>query len=299
MNNIEGGNPENQKKGRVGAIVYGIAILAIMLLPFFTYTDPPPGQPGVQVNLGIPDVGQGNENAPKTETAAKPEKKVEKEKTVPKKPVEKPKKPKKTKVKKKEPVKKKIITNDNSKERAIEAAKKKAAAVAAKKIKDAEEAAKAEEQRVKAAKEAARKAAAAKAAKLAAEAEKTKSGIGNLFNGNGKGKTGKPGNQGNPDGDPNAENLVGSVGQVGGGLRGRGGRGPSITDDSQKTGTVVVRVKVDSNGKVISAKYTQSGSNTSDISLIKLAERNARKWKFKAGEIDEQSGTITYVFKVK
>ena len=303
MEIIEGGNPQNKKKAKIGAIVYGVAVIAILLLPFVTYPDPPPGQEGVVVNLGIPDAGQGDENAPKSEKAAKPVEPTEQPKPPkPEKPVEKPvKKPQKTKPTKTKPAKKKIITNDDSKQRAIESAKKKQAAEAAKKIADAKRAAQAEANRIKAAKAAAAKAAAAEKARLAAEAEKTKSGIGNLFNGSGKGKTGKPGNQGDPNGDPNASKLTGisGAGQVGGGLQGRGGSGPQIKDNSQKTGRVVIRVKVDANGRVISAKYTQRGSNTTDPTLIRLAERNAKQWKFKKGAIDEQTGTITYVFKVK
>ena len=121
-------------------------------------------------------------------------------------------------------------------------------------------------------------------------------------NGDGKGNTGTPGNQGDPNGDPNASNLDGistGSGMVGGGLGNRGGKGPKITDKSQATGRVVVKVCVDSRGKVVSAKYTQSGSTTSNSQLRRLAESNAKKWSFKPGELDKQCGTITYEFKVK
>jgi TonB family protein len=138
-------------------------------------------------------------------------------------------------------------------------------------------------------------------ARRKAEAERMKENIGDLFGeGEGKGNTGKPGNQGDPEGDPNAKKLEGITtgsGVVGGGLGDRGvGYSPKITDDSQKKGTVVVRVCVDREGKVTSAEFTQKGSSVSDNHLVQLAERNARQWRFDKSNIDKQCGTITYRF---
>ena len=54
-----------------------------------------------------------------------------------------------------------------------------------------------------------------------------------------------------PNGDPNSGNLSGistGAGTVGGGLSGRGYKKPAAPkDNSQETGTVVVRVCVDKN----------------------------------------------------
>ena len=89
------------------------------------------------------------------------------------------------------------------------------------------------------------------------------------------------------------------AGVVGGGLSGRGGKGPGITDNSNKTGVVVIYVCIDANGKITQSSFTQKGSTSSDPQLVKLARENAKKWKFNSGFSDETCGTITYDFKVK
>ena len=72
-------------------------------------------------------------------------------------------------------------------------------------------------------------------------------------------------------------------------------------DNSQKTGTVAVRIKVDRNGNVVYAKYTSQGSNTLDSYLIRKAEEAALKCKFDANPqaASEQIGKITFQFKVQ
>jgi TonB family protein len=132
---------------------------------------------------------------------------------------------------------------------------------------------------------------------------KQKKQFGDAFGGSGKGKTDKAGNQGDPGGDPDAKNLEGistGAGNVGGGLSGRGVQyKPTIQDKSQKTGTVVVNVCVDRNGTVTKANFTQRGSTTNDSELIRIAETNAKKFKFSSSSVDEQCGTITFTFKVQ
>jgi TonB family protein len=87
---------------------------------------------------------------------------------------------------------------------------------------------------------------------------------------------------------------------VGGGLGSRGVKyEPKITDNSQKTGKVVVDVCVDKTGKVVSANYTQRGSTTTDSDLRALAERSAMKFIFTESAIEKQCGTITVDFKVR
>ncbi|MBK6950296.1 MAG: cell envelope integrity protein TolA [Haliscomenobacter sp.] len=59
-------SPQEQKQKRRGVItsmfVHSIAVI-LLLLPFLKIPIPPPGQEGILVNLGLPDVGQGEENA--------------------------------------------------------------------------------------------------------------------------------------------------------------------------------------------------------------------------------------------
>jgi TonB family protein len=124
-------------------------------------------------------------------------------------------------------------------------------------------------------------------ARRRAEADKLKNDIGGLF----------------IDGDPNASSLEGistGTGKVGGGLGSRGVlKSPPVSQNSQKAGTVVVSVCVDSNGKVTSADFTQRGSTTADSQLVNAAIRNAKNWQFSEGAVDKQCGTISYNFKVR
>lgn len=313
---------QNKKKARLAVIVYSTIVLMLLIYPFITYLNPPPGQEGIMVNLGLPDVGQGDENAPKQDAAppiaeaeteeveeAQPEEVAEPEPPQPD-PVPEPKKeePVETKdvVKTEDPEaialrkkKEKERKERDEKRRKEEAAKKKADA---EKRKKEEAKRKAEAEKKRKAEEAKRKAEAERAAKEKAAAD-LKASLGGGFGG-GRGNTGSSGNQGDPNGDPNASALEGistGSGKVGGGLGDRGiTRSPAAKSTcGNKGGRVVVRVCVDNNGKVISAEYTQSGSNTSDSCLRTTAIRNAKKWGFSKGIAEKQCGTITYDFKVK
>jgi len=180
-------------------------------------------------------------------------------------------------------------------------AKERAEAEAKKEKEDAE--AKAKAVKAKAAKAKADAEAAAKAAadKKAKELEEKKKQFGDLF-GKGSGNDNGGGNTGDPLGDPDGEALEGistGKGKVGGGLSNRGLiYEPEIADNSQKAGKVVVRVCVNREGQVIEAKFTQQGSTTTDRTLVEIAEKAARKYKFSANESDKQCGTVTIDFKL-
>ncbi len=89
-------------------------------------------------------------------------------------------------------------------------------------------------------------------------------------------------------------------GEIGGGLGGRGVLSkPKITDNSQKVGDVVMKVCVNSDGQVISAKFTQAGSTSSDPGLVATAVKAAKKYKFSKGSVDKQCGTIKIKFRVR
>ena len=301
----------NKKKGLITSLSIHLLFLLLCLLPFLTFPDPPPGQEGILVNLGLPDQGQGDNNAAPAETTSPPEEEIVEEvepepEPEPEKPEPKPEKP----VEKEKPKPEKEVVKDNSKELALKRKKEKE-----RKEREASEKQEREEREKKrreelekkrkaeAAAEKKRQEEAARKAKEA-EANKLKDQLGGLFgNGDGKGNTGKPGNQGDPNGDPNSDRLEGistGSGRVGGGLGSRGVlRSPKVTDNSQKQGKVVVKVCVDRSGNVTSADYTQRGSTTTDSKLISLAVRNAKNWKFNKGDLDKQCGTITYEFKVR
>lgn len=130
---------------------------------------------------------------------------------------------------------------------------------------------------------------------------KKKSQFGDLF-GKGKGSGGEQGNQGETKGDPNGKVLTGistGTGRVGGGLSNRGiMQAPTLSENSQKYGKVVVKVCVDKNGKVIESTFTQKGSTTTDSQLVAISEKAAKKYVFAPGSLDQQCGTITFDFKL-
>ncbi len=274
----------NRKKARLAGALWLVLLLLVLILPMLTYQTPPPGQEGILVNLGLPDQGQGDQNAPPAEVSDPLEEQTE--------PLEEPVPEEEQETIKEDPQaepepesQEEVITSEDPEQVRLEQEKQR------------REQAEREAERKR---EEARKKAEAEARKKQ-EAEKMKENIGDLFGGgDGKGKTDKPGNQGDPEGDPNAKKLEGITtgsGVVGGGLGDRGvGYAPKITDDSQKKGTVVVRVCVDKTGQVTSAEFTQKGSSVSDNHLVQLAERNARQWRFDKSNIDKQCGTITYRF---
>lgn len=86
------------------------------------------------------------------------------------------------------------------------------------------------------------------------------------------------------------------------GLQGRGYddlKRPSYPPGN-KYGTIVVRVIVNPEGKVVSAVPISAGTTTSDAELRAAAEKAALNSKFKKIDgLGDQGGTITYVFKLK
>ena len=175
-----------------------------------------------------------------------------------------------------------------------------------------------EQRRIAEAAERAKQAAAAKAQKEKEEREAKKGKFGSTFgngSGSGQGNTNKPGNQGTPTGT--GSNPFGQSPGTGGGTGGGSGTGaggsvggglgdrrvtqkvPAI-DNSQKQGTVRVKVCVNSSGSVTSAEATQSGSTTADGQLRTAAVAAARKWKFEASPgADTQCGWIDFNFILK
>ncbi len=283
-------------------IVHSLLIL-ILFLPLLKFPIPPPGQEGILVSFGVSDQGQGDDK-PMTQNEEKvvdPSPPAEPSPPQPDKPKvsEEPKKPKEAKAPKAPDPK--VITTEDPETAALKKKQKEDALKAAEETK-AQKAAEAETRKQAAAEEARKKAEADAAAKEKADLENAKKQFGEVF-GSGKGNTGKPGNQGDPNGDPNADNLKGistGSGKVGGGLDGRGVKfEPKVLDQSQKTGRVVLNVCVDASGNVLSAKYTQKGSTTTDATLRQIAEDSAKKFKFTSSSVDQQCGTITYDFIVK
>ncbi|MCS6917857.1 MAG: hypothetical protein RMK52_04365 [Chitinophagales bacterium] len=129
----------------------------------------------------------------------------------------------------------------------------------------------------------------------------------------GEGTGNQAGDQGRPEGSPFGTDYSGQPGMGGPGAGGTGGGPqlgmsgrriiyfPPIEDESQKTGRVVVNIKVDRSGTVIFAKATQRGSTTTDAYLFRLAEEAALQTRINPDPeaAEEQFGTITYTFRLK
>lgn len=301
------------KNRRTSAILSSIimaGLIALLFIKLMSYTDPPPGQEGVLVNLGIPDVGQGNENAPEAAQPppSEPEPQPEPEPT-PVDPTPEP-QPEPEPVKPEPTPQKEVVKTEDP--AAIALRKKQEREAREKAEADRQKRAEADRKRREAEAEARRKAEAEARKKAEAEAKaraeaearaKANAKFDGAFGGGdgpGKGNTGTAGNQGDPNGDPNSDVLEGvSVGS-GRSFSGFGGRkptsAPKVKDNSQDRGTIVLRVCLNADGSVKSAKYKLGGTSSS-ATLIKIAEANARNWKFGPGP-DGQCGTITYNFDV-
>lgn len=78
-------------------------------------------------------------------------------------------------------------------------------------------------------------------------------------------------------------------------LTGRGIRSAAkVVDNSQETGTVVINIKVDKNGNVVSADGPARGSTTTSANLVKKSKEAAEKVKFSPSEVEVQKGTMTF-----
>ena len=86
------------------------------------------------------------------------------------------------------------------------------------------------------------------------------------------------------------------------GLQGRGLVGdlplPVFPNDN-RSGKVVIRVTVNSDGTVASAVYEQRGSTTNDGVLVEAAKKAALKARFAESSAAVQGGTITYIFSLR
>ena len=300
------GNRKDKRKARFTSFAIHSIALFLILLPIWTYEVPPPGQRGVLVSFGAPDMGSGQD---------RPETQMEEEQ-VPKPPAEPEKEENVEEIS--EPITAQtdskieppsssspevVTSNDpdvpavNKKQEEEERLRQEETR---KKREDEDRRRSEEMAKVRAQEEAQKKA--QEEARQKAEYEQAKKQFGQVF-GQGKGDTDKPGNQGDPEGDPDANRLEGistGSGMVGGGLHGRGVvYEPKINEKSQKTGLVVVRVCVDRSGRVVSADYTQRGSTTTDSDLVTIATDASKKFRFTDSTIDKQCGTITIDFKVR
>lgn len=74
---------------------------------------------------------------------------------------------------------------------------------------------------------------------------------------------------------------------------------PKPSYEANEGGRVMVNIRVDAEGNVISAEFRPEGSTTQNRALVTAALDAARKAKFTVSERELQTGTVTYVFKLK
>ena len=120
-----------------------------------------------------------------------------------------------------------------------------------------------------------------------------------------QGIAGGTGDQGKANGNINSDNYNGNGGRGNSGVaitKGLTGRSivrfPSFEDDFNENAKIAMNLRVDENGKVISAEYSASGSTSSNTKLKEIAKRKALSLKFNDGE-GESIGTVVFNFRLK
>ncbi len=283
---------EKKKKSMTWSIILHLLVLLLFFLPYFEHQDPPPEMYGVVVNFGK-EVFEKKAESTESPIKGDPKAAPLRQQTKTKPQTQDKSSPTKTTIKKVE----KAI--ENKSEIVEEKSIVKAASISSEKNRAAEAAAKEAQKKSEAAKQARMEE--AKRQEEAKKFEESKNKFGSLF-GKSDGKVSES-SKGNPDGIPDQEKLVGlvtGVNNIEGGLKGRGVLYvPTIKDNSQKIGKVVVKVCVNNRGDVISSQFTQRGSTTTDSELINIAESGAKKYKFTPSSTDRQCGSIMIEFKVK
>ncbi len=115
-----------------------------------------------------------------------------------------------------------------------------------------------------------------------------------------QGTTGGEGNRGSHDGAPGGSDSAGGSGSSGFSLAGRYivGNLPRPAYNADVEGRVVIRITVNSEGRVTNAVYEQAGSTTNHGELVSAARAAAIRARFTPSEEEIQTGTITYIFRL-
>lgn len=276
------------KHERNSAKITALISVILVLLLFVVNTTPedPPEEYGIAVNFGTTNFGSG------TVQPKSPIKSTPREINEPPQPdVSEP----ETSASPSTEAKEEVLTADNAEEIAI------------KKQKAAEAKAKAEA-------EAKAKAEAERKAKEKREQEEKKKKLDALIGGVSKsegtssgseGNDNKVGDKGQLDGNPYAPSYFGGQGTgsggVGYGLNGRGrATYKTLKQDCNESGMVVVRIKVNQSGNVISAEPGVKGTTNTASCLLKPAKEIAlsHKWPADSKAPAEQIGFVTVNFKL-
>ncbi|MDR0792537.1 MAG: energy transducer TonB [Chitinophagaceae bacterium] len=120
-----------------------------------------------------------------------------------------------------------------------------------------------------------------------------------------QGIAGGTGDQGKINGNPNSDNYTGNGGNgrsgvsVRSGLQGRWFTSPSFEDNFNENATVAVDITVNRSGTVTGAVINPRGTTTTNANIRAIARRKALQLKFNNGQVEEQSGTIVFNFKLR
>ncbi|MCF6167946.1 energy transducer TonB [Lutibacter sp.] len=283
------------KNKRKSAVLTSVIMSLLLISIFFvgiTYLDPPE-EYGIAINFGTSNVGMGNVQ-PKAPLKTVSEEKIMEEKQEEVQETSEP----KIKEKVSEAVED-VATQNNEESIAIKKkqdGKRKADEIARKK--------QLEKDKIERAKQAA---IAKQKAEEAAKRKKLDALIGGINNSSGTANGGEgndltPGDKGNINGDPNANGYYGNGGGGGSGDYNLGNRKPINRPKPNyvcnEEGLVVVRIEVNTYGKVIKATPGVKGStNTAQCLLIQAKEAALKTtWQPDTNAPSKQVGTIKYRF---
>ena len=276
-----------------------LLLSALLLLLFYiglTYLDPPI-ENGIAVNFGTMEFGRGEVQP--TERVRSEPREVERQPEEPQEQAE-PVQPEQTVVEE-APVEEVLTSNDE------ETIKLKQQQEAKRKAEEEAKKAKVEAERIAREKREAEE-------RKRQEQEAKKKSVDALIGGIGKsegtttgseGDDDKAGDKGQPDGDPYAASYYGGPGSGSGGS-GYGLKGRKLVSsdkfqqDCNQEGRVVVEIKVDRNGKVISATPGVKGSTNIADCLLDAAKRTAfsYRWNNDSKAHAQQTGFIVVNFKL-
>ncbi len=283
-------------------------LLSVLLLLLFyiglTYMDPPEER-GIAINFGTMDFGSGRQQPlEKVKSVPQEQPKPPKEAIQEEEPVEEevPKEVQQEETVAKEQPTEKVLTQEREESIRLkqqrEAKRKAQEAVAKAKA----EAARKERERQEA-EERKRKEEAAKKAKLDALIGGIGKSDGNVTGS--EGDDSKSGDKGNPQGDPYATTYYGAPGSgSGGGGYGLNGRSlvsrGKVQQECNEDGRVVVRIKVDRNGRVIEATPGVKGTTNNAPCLLEPARKTAfmHKWNLDSNAPAQQIGFVVVNFKL-
>ncbi len=295
---------KDKRRGLIDTAIFHIILLAVLIFLGFHTPLPLPGEEGILINFGYEETGSGDIEPSKPSTEVNP---VFEEKQIPEKAQQ-------TEIPEPEQAKEEVLTQDIEKTVAVESKKetkpkeKSKEEIEAERIRqeelEKERLAEIERKKKEEAKRKAKEEEERKINEINSRFKNTfgqgKSDAENQSTGQGEGAY--KGNQGKEHGSTES-NIQGEGKGLGNegisySLKGRTHRLlPKPEDTSQKEGIVVVEIRVNSNGDVVSATPGVKGSTTLDDHLCSRAKQAALKAKFnQKPSSPDQIGTITYHF---